>query len=298
MVALIGRNGAGKSTLLKSILGLVPMLEGSCFLDGAPVGGYNPRVRAKKVSFVSSQVAQMPTITVRELVALGRMPHTGWFGKHGESDRQKIDHAVNEVNLIHLLDRRLDQLSDGEKQRAMIARAFAQDTPLMVLDEPAAFLDLPNKFDLIRILSRIRDSGKTIIYSTHDLESALIKADKLWVIHRGSIMEGAPEDLGISGLFDALFSGSDITFNQDERKFQFNRDIKGRIGLKSNDNSALSWTRNAIERLGFAEGDKDSSITIEIELTEGVYNWIVSRSGEQFSFGNIYMMARFLTQED
>jgi len=298
MVALIGRNGAGKSTLLKTILGLIPMIEGSCFLDGNPVGGYNPRTRARKVSFVSSQVSQLPAITVRELVSLGRMPHTGWFGRYGDSDRRQIDHAVEEVNLVHLLDRKLDQLSDGEKQRAMIARAFVQDTPLMVLDEPAAFLDIPNKFDLIRILSRIRESGKTIIYSTHDLESALIKADKLWVIHRGAILEGAPEDLGISGLFDTLFTGSGISFNQRERKFRFDRDVKGEVGLRGNDTTALNWTRNAIERLGFTETGKASTVNIEVELTDGVYRWIISRNGKQFSFGNIYMMARFLTQED
>ncbi len=298
LIALLGRNGSGKSTLLKTILGLIPLLEGSCLLDGIPVGGYDPRLRARKISFVSSQVAQLPTITVRELVSLGRMPHTGWFGKYGISDREQIDRAVNEVNLIHLLDRRLDQLSDGEKQRAMIARAFVQDTPFMVLDEPAAFLDIPNKFDLIRILSRIRDGGKTIIYSTHDLESALIKADKLWVIHGGSILEGAPEDLGMSGIFDDLFSGAGISFNQTEQRFQFKRDIKGKIGLKGNNDIALNWTKNAIERMGFTEGDRDSPVTIEIVLADGVYNWIVSGRGNQYSFGNIYMMARFLTQEE
>ena len=157
------------------------------------------------VSFVSSQVSQLPSLTVGELVALGRMPYTGWMGRLNQEDRNLVEQALEEVQMTTFEDRKLDCLSDGERQRAMIARAFVQDTPLMVLDEPTAFLDIPNTYDLIRLLSSFRDRGKSIVYSTHDLETAMQCADKLWVIHEGKILEGAPEDLGLSGLFNECF---------------------------------------------------------------------------------------------
>ena len=136
MVALIGRNGTGKSTLLKSMIGLVPLLGGTCYLDGTPLQMHEARERARRVSYVSSQVSQLPPVSVLELVALGRMPHTGWLGKLSEGDRHLIKQTLIEVQLESFVNRKLDHLSDGERQRAMIARAFVQNTPLMVLESP------------------------------------------------------------------------------------------------------------------------------------------------------------------
>ena len=208
MVALIGRNGTGKSTLLKSMIGLLAPLDGVCQLNGLPIGEYTLPQRARRLSFVSSQFTQLPALSVGELVGLGRMPYTGWMGRMTTEDRALIKQALDEVQMGPFVERKLDCLSDGERQRAMIARAFAQDTPLMVLDEPTAFLDIPNTYDLIRLLSKFRDGGRSIVYSTHDLETAMLCADKMWVIHEGKILEGSPEDLGLSGIFNELFSTS------------------------------------------------------------------------------------------
>ncbi len=298
MVALIGRNGTGKSTLLKSIIGLIPKLDGSCFLHGIPLESYGLRKRALVVSYVSSQISQLPAITVRELVSLGRMPHTGWMGRHGEQDRYLVRKALEEVKMSHFMDRKMDQLSDGERQRAMIARALVQDTQLMILDEPTAFLDIPNKYELIRILAGFRESGKTIVYSTHDLETALMYADKLWVIYKGEILEGAPEDLGISGVFDALFAESGILFDEETRRFKYGIASKGAIRLSGEKGLALKWTTNALERLGFNTGSHDGKTSVKVTPSGSGFCWTVLRDGKEFSFNNIYRLARFLIQED
>ncbi len=296
MVALIGRNGTGKSTLLKSMIGLLTPLGGDCLLEGRPFGDYSLPERARRVSFVSSQLTQLPSLTVGELVGLGRMPHTGWMGRLTREDRDQIEQALSEVQMGVFMDRKLDCLSDGERQRAMIARAFAQDTPLMVLDEPTAFLDIPNTYDLIALLSRFRDRGRSIVYSTHDLETAMMCADKMWVIHEGRILEGAPEDLGLSGLFNDLFSSSGIRFDEIAGRFLYSRDRKGSIRLEGDREEALAWTRSSLERLGYGV-DQSAPTTIQVESLPGRTQWILQEKGGSREFHNLYSLARFLIQK-
>jgi len=295
MVALIGRNGTGKSTLLKSMIGLIPLLGGTCFLDNIPLHSQDPVKRAKKVSYVSSQLSQLPSISVSELVALGRMPHTGWMGRMNTEDKRMVEQALNEVRMDSLMDRKLDHLSDGERQRAMIARAFVQNTPLMVLDEPTAFLDIPNKYELIRLLTRFRNGGKTSVYSTHDLETAMMCADKLWMIHKDRMLEGAPEDLGIGGIFNHLFDATGITFDEDARRFKYTVTPKGSIKLTGESDNAFKWTRSALERLGFVM-EEDADTFIKVNALESKFEWIITRNGQTNSFKNIYSLARFLTK--
>jgi iron complex transport system ATP-binding protein len=296
MVALIGRNGTGKSTLLRSMIGLLEPLDGACLLDGLPFAEYTLLQRARRVSFVSSQITQLPALTVSELVGLGRMPYTGWMGRMSQEDRALIRQALDEVQMASFSNRKLDCLSDGERQRAMIARAFAQDTPLMVLDEPTAFLDIPNTYELIRLLSRFRDGGRSIVYSTHDLETAMQCADKMWVIHEDRILEGAPEDLGLSGLFDELFSKSGIRYDEQAGRFHFSGKIKGKISLEGEQGKALIWTRNTLVRLGFMlESGAEQLIKIE-SLKDGC-SWVLKNEHGSKRFNNLYTLAQFLIQE-
>lgn len=295
MVALIGRNGTGKSTLLKSMIGLLPSLGGSCLLNGKLIARYDLPSRARLVSFVSSQVSQLPSLTVGELVALGRLPYTGWMGRLNRSDQALVDQALEEVQMSSFAGRKLDRLSDGERQRAMIARAFAQDTRLMVLDEPTAFLDIPNTFDLIRLLSRFRDGGKSIVYSTHDLETAMQFADKMWVIHEGKIFEGAPEDLGLSGLFDELFKSSGISYDQHSGRFLLKGPSQGAVRIEGKEDHAKAWTINAMYRLGY-HVESQGDIQITVRHSGSGYQWIVEKDGDNLSFSSLYKMARFLIQ--
>jgi len=295
MVALIGRNGAGKSTLLKSMIGLLAPLDGMCLLDGSPIKEYTLPQRARRLSFVSSQITQLPSLSVGELVGLGRMPYTGWMGRLTTEDRALIRQALDEVQMASFSERKLDCLSDGERQRAMIARAFVQDTPLMVLDEPTAFLDIPNTYDLIRLLSKFRDGGRSIVYSTHDLETAMLCADKMWVIHEGRILEGAPEDLGLSGVFDELFSSSGIRYDEQAGKFLFSGKQRGRVSLKGEPGKSLIWTQNTLERLGYTI-ENGSEQLVEIESSGDGYSWILKKQGESTHFKSLYTLARNLIQ--
>lgn len=298
MIALVGRNGTGKSTLLRSILGLTPLLGGHCLLRGIPLQEYDLRNRARTVSYVSSQVSRIPSITVRELVSLGRMPYTGWMGRQGKGDREMVEQAIAEVGMEEKVDRNLEQLSDGERQRVMIARAFVQDTPVMVLDEPAAYLDIPNKYELVRILSAFRDQRKTILYSTHDLETAMMCADKFWVILDGQIHEGSPEDLGLSGLFEQLFESSGIAFDRESGRFKYRRSPRGDIRLTGGGDLAVVWTRHTLERLGFEVTDTVGQTTVEVIPEGSGFQWMVKQGDREKSFDSLYGLARFLTQDD
>ena len=295
LVALIGRNGTGKSTLLKSMIGLLPGLGGAFNLEGKPIHQYDLPERARLVSFVSSQITHLPSLTVGELVALGRLPYTGWMGRLGPSDHALVNQALEEVQMGLFAHRKVERLSDGERQRAMIARAFVQDTRLMVLDEPTAFLDIPNTFDLIRILSRFRDRGKSIVYSTHDLETAMLCADKMWVIHEGEILEGAPEDLGLSGLFDDLFRSSGIGYDEPSGRFLFKRSSLGSIRLEGEDETARGWTTKTLERLGYQVNSR-GEMRLHIKKSDASYEWTLEQNGDTFRFSSLYKLARFLIQ--
>jgi iron complex transport system ATP-binding protein len=293
MVALIGRNGTGKSTLLKSMIGLLAPLEGLCLLEGFDLNEYSLPRRARKLSFVSSHLDYLPALSVGELVALGRMPYTGWTGRLNSGDRARISQALEELQLTSLRERKLDCLSDGERQRAMIARALVQDTPLMVLDEPTAFLDIPNTYEMIRLLSKIRDGGRSVVYSTHDLETAMQCADKMWLIQEDAILEGAPEDLGISGMYEDLFSSSGIGFDEQTGRFLFKGNQRGRVCLLGEPGRAQIWTRSMLERLGYII-DPEAGLTIRVLSSGDHPGWILEKSGQETKHENLYSLARFL----
>ena len=296
LVALVGRNGSGKSTLLRSLLGLIPLLEGDCLISGTSINHMNPLSRARSLSYVSSQVSGLPSLTVRELVSLGRMPHTGWLGKMSSLDKEVVQNTLEEIGLASYADQNLDQLSDGERQRVMIARALVQDTPHMVLDEPAAYLDIPNKYELVRLLSLFRDRGKTIVYSTHDLETALMSADKFWVITGNKVHEGSPEDLGMAGIFRDLYHHAGISFDLNAGRFVFARPARGRVSLSGDHGEGLGWTRHALERIGYQVMEEKQPL--DIRFSHGKPNtWIIKHKESEIFADSLLHMARILTQE-
>ncbi len=215
LTCLIGANGAGKSTLLRTLAGLQPLMGGKIELSGRCLDSYSARELATKVSVVLTDEVQEQNLTAFELVATGRMPYTGYWGSLSSSDRKMVNEMLELVNMSGFADRRLSSLSDGERQKLMIARALAQDTDVVLLDEPIAFLDFPSKIAMMRTLDSVaRTAGKSILMSIHDLEIALQIACRLWVLHDGDFIEGEPRALAAEGKVDFLFAGKGIVFDR------------------------------------------------------------------------------------
>lgn len=253
LIALVGRNGVGKSTLLRCIAGLQSPLGGQVLLNSTDVQAMDRARRAQLLSFIPAEPARSPNTTVREFITLARYPRHGWFAPLNSNDQQMVDDAIEQVDLLHLSQRCLEQLSDGERQRAMIAFAIAQDTPIVLMDEPTAFLDLPNKFEVVRLLRDMALSGKTIVFSTHDIPTAFSMADTIWLMLPDGLSVGAPEDLILSNTINKLMDGSRVAFDTASGHFVYTHDGTRRpVALNAPEGTLRTWTAHALERNGFA----------------------------------------------
>ena len=216
--ALVGRNGTGKSTLLRTIAGLAKPLHGEIVVDGEPVGGMTARELASRISFVSTDEVRITNLKVADVVALGRAPYTNWIGSLTAEDRQKVVESLSLVGMSAFAHKAMDTLSDGERQRVMIARALAQDTPIILLDEPTAFLDLPNRYDICLLLRELaHKQKKTIVFSTHDLNVALELCDTMAVIENGRFHYGPTVKLIEDGDIQRLFEGTAVFFDAETK---------------------------------------------------------------------------------
>jgi len=197
LTCLIGENGAGKSTLLRTLSGFLPALSGEITIMGKPLRDYREKELATVIGVVLTEKTNLQNMTVAELVGMGRSPYTGFWGRLSADDRQKVDAALAMVGIAALRDRLVQTLSDGERQKVMIAKALAQETPIIFLDEPTAFLDYPSKVEILHLLHRLSsEMGKTIFLSTHDLELALRVADRVWLMKKGNpLRTGIPDNL-------------------------------------------------------------------------------------------------------
>ena len=214
LTALIGRNGTGKSTLLRAIAGLGPVTSGQIELCGHTLAEMTPRQRAESVAFVTTDKVRIANLACEDVVALGRAPYTNWIGRMQEEDRDIVRHALQQVGMSDFARKTMDRMSDGECQRVMIARALAQDTPVILLDEPTAFLDLPNRYELATLLRRLaRDEEKCILFSTHDLDIALSLCDAVALIDTPHLHTLPADAMVGSGLLERLFSGRSAQFD-------------------------------------------------------------------------------------
>ena len=253
LCTIIGGNGAGKSTLMRTMSGVQKPLSGNVLWKGIDINKFNVSDRSKKLSMVFAERPSTLNLTVKELVSMGRAPYTNWLGLLDDDDEHKIREALEFTALEIFADRKLYTLSDGQKQRAMIARALAQDTSIMILDEPTAHLDLPNRIELFELLRRVAyQSQKAILVSSHELDLAIQFSDKIWMIDTNKhIREGIPEDLICSGEFEHLFSQSTIKFNYDLARFEF---VINKIGIGvyvKGEGSMCRWVKHALVRKGF-----------------------------------------------
>ena len=196
LASLIGANGVGKSTLLKTLTGFLPKLEGSHLLDGKDISEFSQRALAQQISIVLTQKPDVQNLTIEEIVGLGRSPYTGFFGKLHANDQQIVDESITAVGIEKLKNRMIQTLSDGERQKVMIAKALAQQTPVIFLDEPTAFLDFSSKVETFQLLQRMaHEMGKLVLLSTHDLELAVRFSDTLLQVNGDGLRTVSNEEV-------------------------------------------------------------------------------------------------------
>ncbi len=221
-ICILGRNGSGKSTLMRTIAGLQPSLDGVARLGGEDVASMRPATRARRIAVMLTERAFNPGLRVEDVVALARQPFTGWEGRLGDGDRAAIADAVAIMGIEPFRRRYFNSLSDGERQRVMVARALAQTPRLMILDEITAFLDLPSRVEIMALLrSRAKAKGQVILLSSHDLDLSLQLADNVWLLDgAGGFAVGVPDALSRSGAVGRAFDTDGIRFSPSQGRFE------------------------------------------------------------------------------
>jgi iron complex transport system ATP-binding protein len=276
----MGPNGIGKSSLIRTLAGLQSSLSGELKIHS---NGKNP---AELISVVLTDKVSSGNMTVYDLVAFGRYPYLGWNVNFSYEDEEIIHRAISHVHIESLADTLLHELSDGQLQMAMIARAIAQNTPIILLDEPTAHLDLNNRVEIMRLLRRLaKESNKAILVATHELDLALQTADWIWLTTRNkNIVSGMPEDLVLDGSFDSIFQFKG--FDLKTGKVQHIPD-KGLTVSLSGDGYEYLWTKNALERNGFEVSEKRSSTHISIMKNKGPLLWLLSKGDKEMQLNSL-----------
>jgi len=220
LICLVGKNGIGKSTLLRTLSKMQPALSGNIMVQGKQIDLYTRNELARIISLVLTEKIPSSNLTVYELIALGRQPYTNWIGKLLDEDLKQIKKAIGQTDLEGLLHERCDSLSDGQLQRVMICRALAQNTDLIILDEPTAHLDIQHKIETFKLLKNIAgDLNRTILISTHEIQLATQMADTLWLMTQEKIISGTPSELIATDKINLLFDSNSIYFDKESRQF-------------------------------------------------------------------------------
>ena len=220
LIALIGANGIGKSTLIRTITGIQKPLQGNVLLNDKKISNYEPLELAQNLSMVLTEKLPPSNLTVFELVALGRQPYTNWIGTLSDADIQIVQEAIELTQIGHLSQKKHYEISDGQLQKVLIARALAQDTPLIVLDEPTTHLDLLHKVSLLKLLKKLtKETGKCILFSTHDIDMAIQLSDEMIIMTSENVVQDEPCNLISKGSFNAIFKDEHIVFDSEKGKF-------------------------------------------------------------------------------
>jgi len=252
LVALLGKNGAGKSTLLRALTCDSQPINGSVEIDGKPSDEISKRDLSRLIARVATERIMGGAFTIRELVALGRQPHTGFLGRLSRHDDEVVRQSLEAVGIAHKAEQHVAQLSDGERQKAMIAKALAQETPIIVLDEPTAFLDVASRIETMKLLhSLAREQNKAVLLSSHDISQSLLLADELWVITQDrEVVTGSTEQVVMSGAMDRVFDNSSILFNNDLCDYESKLPTTASVMLECDDSKLEHCVANALLRNG------------------------------------------------
>ena len=222
MACLVGANGVGKSTLMRTLSGFQPALRGEVRIEGRALEEYTPRELSEKIGVVLTERESVPGLAVEGVVAIGRVPYTNFWGRLTAADRRAVDEAIALVSIEHLRHKKIGRVSDGERQKAMIAKALAQQTSVILLDEPTAFLDYGSKVAVMRLLRRLaHEEGKAILLSTHDLEIAFQTADEVWILQHDGLQTGTLDALEERGAVSAFLAKSGLRYEAEDRRIVF-----------------------------------------------------------------------------
>jgi len=272
LTAIIGANGSGKSTIIKSIVRILKLKKGEIKVFNKNVEDFSAEEFAKTISYVGGAATQVGFLKVRELAAYGLYPHRTFFQKRTFEDEKKIDQALIATDVKHLENKYIDAISDGERQRAMIARAIVQDTPIILLDEPTAFLDVIHRNVLINnMLNWCRKLNKTILFSTHEIADALRTCDRIWLIGN-QCSEGIPEELLFQNAFVELFEDKNFKLNLNNYNFESETKTRIPISIEKVEDSIYQLTVNLVKRMGFALVE-DSNLSIRFTKINNEYCW-------------------------
>lgn len=290
VVMLMGPNGSGKSTLMHTIAGLLPPLSGQVKILGQSLARLGRRDVARALSLVLTERVDGGNMTVWDIATLGRYPYTNFFGKLQREDEKMVAEAIEQCHLKGMEQRLIAELSDGERQRVMVARALAQDTPLILLDEPTAHLDLPSRLDLVLMLRRLaHELGKSMLISTHELDLALSWGDRLWLMDReGKVISDIPEALVLGGHVGRVFGNQELSYDVERGEFLVKREDLRPIclvaeGMPSEDHHVY-WTMHALSRLGYKRSeDTDTGLKLVVTPTD----WQIKNGEEVRSYGSL-----------
>lgn len=300
LVCLIGPNGAGKTTLMRTLAALQKPLGGSVELAGKASTQMSEKEIAKTISLVLTDPIEVGQMRVEELVGMGRFPYTNFFDRHHQKDEQAVRQAMKAADAENLAGRFFTELSDGERQHVMVARALAQEPKLMILDEPTAFLDLPGRVKMMLMLQKLAHrEGKAVLCSTHDLDLALQVADWVWLMDRdGSISQGSPEDLVLRGEFGKTFNRPGVEFDPSSGKFRTENESHQKVILHGSGIEKF-WTMRALIRVGFdvLENGENHLPLVEVLMTDGKPTWRLKQNGGVISHGSIYSLIYALNEE-
>ena len=253
LTCLLGANGAGKSTLLRTLSASQASLGGELLVLDKPLNEYTEKERSRTIGVVLTDKTFAGGLSVYELIALGRQPHTGFFGRLNKDDRRIIEEAMENVGIAHKAKSYTAELSDGERQKVMIAKALVQECPLILLDEPTAFLDVVSRIEIMHLLHRLAsEQQKAILLSTHDIEQALVLSDRLWLLSREKgLLSGVTEDIILSHQMENLIPHKNIRFDYNYGVYYPTICGKREVYIECENQTLLHWTTNALNRHGY-----------------------------------------------
>lgn len=297
LTCLLGANGIGKSTLLRTLSNMQPALSGDVLLFKKKIGEYKNQDLSTLLGLVLTDKTSIGGFTVRELVSLGRYPYTGFWGRLSDEDNKVVNQSMADVCIIHKSENYVSDLSDGERQKVMIAKALAQECPIIILDEPTAFLDVINRFEIMNLLHHLAvTKNKAILLSTHDLELAFTLADTLWLVsEKNGLKTGTTEDLILSDSINEYIGNDRLIFDNDQSRFITNQKNIKQVSLEAEGN-LYYWAKNFLERNGFSVVLNDNMCSFRVKILSA-NNILVSDDGSEVVFPSFRDLSDYINKK-